>query len=94
MISVNGMISSRKVKIPPTLPTVPLYIQVIKNPAIGAQITSENSPKYGIENDNIPIASKTIPKIRFRFLLLSFSMITSSVILVYFNTKIRIEVGS
>lgn len=67
--SENGKISSRKVNPPATFPKVPLYIQVIKKPARGAQITSENSPIPGIVNESIPIQSKKIPKINFLFLL-------------------------
>ena len=70
MKSEKGRISSRKVIVPPTFPTAPLYIQVIRNPAIGAHTTSENSPKKGTIKDTIPMASNTIPRIRFRFLLL------------------------
>jgi hypothetical protein len=33
----------KKVMIPPTLPILPLYITVIRYPAMGAQTTSENS---------------------------------------------------
>jgi hypothetical protein len=66
MKSVKGNSSSKKVTIPPILPILPLYMVVIRYPAMGAQTTSENSPISGTVNESKPIASKTIPKIRFR----------------------------
>src|SRR5690606_18947946 len=60
-MSAPGNISSQKAMIPPTLPTVPLYIDFRSKPAIGAQTKSENSPIKGMLNDNIPIASNNKP---------------------------------
>ena len=56
-MSVKGNSSSKKEIIPPTVPTVPLYILAKINPDIGAQAKSANSPKKGKAYENIPMAS-------------------------------------
>ena len=68
IISVNGISSSTKEKIPPTFPMLPLYIVANIIPETGAHTTSENSPINGIEKDIMPMASHIIPSIRFRYL--------------------------
>jgi hypothetical protein len=73
------MISSRKVMTPPTFPTLPLYILVIKYAAIGAQITSENSPNIGTVKDSIPMASNKSPRNKFLIFSFLFTTLISSV---------------
>ena len=63
--SKKGNISSVKEKTPPIFPNTPLYIQAIKSPDNGAQITSENSPKNGIKRERNPMPSKIIPRNKF-----------------------------
>lgn len=69
MKSVKGSISSKNENIPEYLPTLPLYIRIIKRLDIGAQITSENSPINGTEKESIPIISNTILKNKSLFLV-------------------------
>lgn len=70
IMSVAGRISSKKDTKPATFPIVPLYIQTIIIPEIGAQIMSANSPIKGIVNDIIPMASNKRLKTKSRVRLL------------------------
>lgn len=67
--SVNGNASSTNDTTPAILPALPLYNLVIIYADNGAHAMSESSAIKGTEYDNIPMASKIIPKIKFRVLL-------------------------
>jgi len=65
-----GIISSTKDTTPAAFPILPLYSLIINQAEIGAQITSEKSPRKGTAKESIPIPSKRRLKKRFFIFLL------------------------